>query len=239
MRIWLCSKKTELLESFTNIAQSMQQDGKSVEGSVEINSGVEFPGQSQEPMVGSAITFEDRDFNNEILVLEIATPHFAYKYEKQARLQIGSCEFCTHRSILRVECKCKRVRYCDEACRQKDEHFHLRNCSAAADNELKQVAIAKRARNTKDGLVGLQNLGNTCYMNSSLQCLSNSYELTKYFLDSKFEFIHELETKNQLGTEGRLVMAYAKLINEMWNMDSQSVAPSLFKRILGEYATQF
>ena len=34
-------------------------------------------------------------------------------------------------------------------------------------------------------------------------------------------------------------MAYAKLINEMWNMDSHSVAPNLFKRILGEYATQF
>ena len=34
-------------------------------------------------------------------------------------------------------------------------------------------------------------------------------------------------------------MAYAKLINEMWNMNSHAVAPSMFKRILGEYATQF
>ena len=51
--------------------------------------------------------------------------------------------------------------------------------------------------------------------------------------------MNDLQTQNQLGTEGRLVMAYAKLINEMWNMDSQSIAPNLFKRILGEYATQF
>lgn len=34
-------------------------------------------------------------------------------------------------------------------------------------------------------------------------------------------------------------MAYAKLINEMWNLNSNSVAPQMFKRILGEYAPTF
>ena len=64
-------------------------------------------------------------------------------------------------------------------------------------------------------------------MNSSLQCLSNTYELTNFFLVTYSDrrqkraankFINELPEKNVLGTEGRLVMAYAKLINEMWNM---------------------
>lgn len=76
-------------------------------------------------------------------------------------------------------------------------------------------------------------------MNSSLQCLSNTYELTKFFLESRFEFINNLKQKNPLGTEGRLVMAYAKLINEMWNMNQLAVAPNMFKRILGEYAPTF
>ena len=32
------------------------------------------------------------------------------------------------------------------------------------------------------GAVGLVNLGNTCYMNSVLQCLSNTQLLRTYFL---------------------------------------------------------
>lgn len=32
------------------------------------------------------------------------------------------------------------------------------------------------------GVCGLQNLGNTCFMNSSLQCLSNTAALTDYIL---------------------------------------------------------
>jgi ubiquitin C-terminal hydrolase len=35
------------------------------------------------------------------------------------------------------------------------------------------------------------------------------------------------------------VKAYSKLMGEMWNMANHSVAPTLFKRILGEYAPTF
>ena len=58
-------------------------------------------------------------------------------------------------------------------------------------------------------------------------------------MQGKFSFINDLAVKNPLGTEGRLTMAYAKTLNEMWNSNSQVVSPTMFKRILGEYAQQF
>lgn len=42
------------------------------------------------------------------------------------------------------------------------------------------------------GLCGLQNLGNSCYMNSALQCLSNTPQLTHYFLSWYYPFINTI-----------------------------------------------
>lgn len=131
---------------------------------------------------------------------------------------IGKCGFCSQKKILKVECACKRIRYCLPSCLEKDKRWHYTSCTANADAELKKgVASFQRSSNARDGKVGLSNLGNTCYMNSSLQCLSNCWELTKYFLDERFK--HDLNENNPLGTSGRLVQAYAKLLNEMWNSD--------------------
>lgn len=76
-------------------------------------------------------------------------------------------------------------------------------------------------------------------MNSSIQCLSNTFELTKYFLEKRYKSLINREYKNPLGTEGRLVQAWAKLISEMWVNNSQVVRPDLFKRILGQYNVTF
>uniref|UniRef100_A0A8C7FUP6 Ubiquitin carboxyl-terminal hydrolase n=1 Tax=Oncorhynchus kisutch TaxID=8019 RepID=A0A8C7FUP6_ONCKI len=90
---------------------------------------------------------------------------------------------------------------------------------------------------SQPGLCGLSNLGNTCFMNSALQCLSNACPLTEYFLDDQYEA--EINRENPLGMRGEIAEAYADLVKQMWLSRSSYVAPRTFKTQVGRFAPQF
>ena len=61
------------------------------------------PGKSLEPFVGSNMTLKDKTFVNEYILVEIASS-FAYRFEKQERVVIGSCEWCNQKNVLQFSC---------------------------------------------------------------------------------------------------------------------------------------
>ena len=80
------------------------------------------------------------------------------------------------------------------------------------------------------GRVGLANIGNTCFMNSPLQCLAATPMLSEYFITGQFE--------KHVHVGAKMAVEFAGLLNEMMQKNTH-VVPTGFKKALDKYAPLF
>uniref|UniRef100_A0A336K4T9 ubiquitinyl hydrolase 1 n=1 Tax=Culicoides sonorensis TaxID=179676 RepID=A0A336K4T9_CULSO len=93
--------------------------------------------------------------------------------------------------------------------------------STKTGSPAREFESRKVEKETVEGLCGLWNIGNTCFMNSVLQCLSNTKELTKG--------IKALVPVRSSGKDQRIFTEFQRLIKELWSPGNRSVNPSEFK----------
>lgn len=124
MRLWQVSREGhKLLHTLHKVSDCLKENAPMHQSpstettpEVEENTGIDCPGESLEPYMGTLMTLEDKNFSDEAILVEIADPNFVFRYQKQERAFFGKCEWCMKNKLLNVVCKCKRVRYCDEDC---------------------------------------------------------------------------------------------------------------------------
>ena len=122
-----------------------------------------------------------------------------------------------------------------------DEKEKLDNISFITLNNKIKIDITKLKEilpsNNNHGLCGSKNLGNTCYMNSSIACLSNCTELTTFFLSKEFK--KYINSSNKNGLKGKLANEWYKLLKNYWKTEKSSGNPSDIKSLIGKKYKKF
>lgn len=87
------------------------------------------------------------------------------------------------------------------------------------------------------GKIGFKNIGNTCYMNSAMQCLIHVDFLKNFLIENRFQ--NMINDDNPIGAKGDMIKTLAALFKEYWTCEERYVAPYNFKRCVSKYMPAF
>ena len=109
--------------------------------------------------------------------------------------------------------------------KQKNEYLINENKSLKSTIEILNKLPPPPPQN-EPILVGLDNIGATCYMNATLQSLSNTSKLSDYFL----------KKGAQIDKTKKISYEYSKVVKHLWDKkrNNKSYAPHSFKKAISE-----
>ena len=112
---------------------------------------------------------------------------------------------------------------------QSDENNHFDISNESSSSNKKNIY----EKYNDKGLTGLSNLGNTCYVNACLQCLSHTYELNEFLDKNNGDYKKLIITKSKQDT--LLLTEWDDLRKLMWS-ENCIISPGRFVNTIQKIA---
>lgn len=134
-----------------------------------------------------------------------------------------NCRDCTN---LYFHCSCRIVSYCSIECKYSDFLFHKAFCEKISNYERDVVAdidnfdVSKMNR----GMIGLSNIGNSCYLNCLLQGLKYNELIRTQLSTRDSKFVNE---------QAALTTAIYHFFYLIWHSSRQAIRPWFLKIAMG------
>ncbi|CAK84647.1 unnamed protein product (macronuclear) [Paramecium tetraurelia] len=143
--------------------------------------------------------------------------------------QSGCCFNCGSKALLNYSCACKKVFYCSDTCRYKDQEFHSRQCTKAYDSQDDEDfdAITYDNLSTKYGAGLVRIWVILAFMNSSLQSLFSSTHFQEFLSNKQYW------TQNTLKRNVQLNYKLEKLLRNLLT-HNEAFSPYSFRQQLAQ-----
>ena len=138
----------------------------------------------------------------------------------------GLCFQCKKTKILKYTFPCKSKYFCSFLCLNNNFPFHFNNCKCILNPQSDIIPDIL----SKHGICGLKNIGNTCYLNSAIQIISNTPIIINYFL--KDFFLKDINVNNPIGSKGYITNALNNILKNLHFNSFNTYNPKFFKFLL-------
>ena len=114
---------------------------------------------------------------------------------------------------------------------------------AVGGEQKEDVAGAVFTSGQPPGVIGIQNHGNTCFVNATLQCLANTEPLAQYIVTGRYQadVRRSVSRGSSLrpGTRGELTESFATVVKSIWTCGMSSEISSDFRSTVSRHGVQY